>query len=115
MKDCPIEKRTCNGAGLRYLNRKFRAVGSGAERVGQRVSNTLSALEYRKFRAVGSGAERVGQRVSNTLSALEYTNLMGLALVLGTLEPGAHRRRVKLIVADLFEMWECPLHILKSL
>ena len=89
MKDCPIEKRTCNGAGLRYLNRKFRAVGSGAERVGQRVSNPLSALEY--------------------------TNLMGLALVLGTLEPGAHRRRVKLIVADLFEMWECPLHILKSL
>ncbi len=89
MKDCPIEKRTCNGAGLRYLNRKFRAVGSGAERVGQRVSNTLSALEY--------------------------TNLMGLALVLGTLEPGAHRRRDKLIVADLFEMWECPLHILKSL
>lgn len=89
MKECPIEKRTCNGAGLRYLNRKFRAVGSGAERVGQRVSNTLSALEY--------------------------TNLMGLALVLGTLEPGAHRRRVKFIVADLFEMWECQLHILKSL
>ena len=89
MKDCPIEKRTCNGAGLRYLNRKFRAVGSGAERGGQRVSNTLSALEY--------------------------TNLMGLALVLGTLEPGAHRRREKLIVADLFELWEGPLHILKSL
>lgn len=83
-KDCPIEKRACNGAGLRYLNRKFRAVGSGAERVGQRVSDTLSALEY--------------------------TNLMVLALVLGTLEPGAHRRRVKFIVADLNGIWERSLH-----
>ena len=70
-----MKKGTCSGAGLRYLNRKFRAVGSGAERAGQRVSCTLSALES--------------------------ANLMGLALVLGTLEPGAHRYRVEFIVADL--------------
>ncbi len=68
---------TCSGAGLRYLNRKFRAVGSGAERAGQRVSGTLSAREY--------------------------TNLMVLALVLGTWSPEAHRYRVKTIVANLTE------------
>lgn len=35
---------------------------------------------------------------------------MVLALVLGTLEPGAHRRRVKFIVADLNGIWERSLH-----
>lgn len=59
----PFQNRgTCSGAGLRILNREFRAVGSGAERAGQRVTGTLSALES--------------------------ANHLALALVRGTLEPG---------------------------
>ena len=52
--------------GYGFLNREFRAVGSGAERASQRVTGTPSALRVHRPFCFGIGSRYFGARMRST-------------------------------------------------